>query len=160
MCSILPSPAWPHPVYLDSCTYHSRFLCNIVLYSIGVYFHHQTRPQLSVVSALAQLLHFFLELLVIAFHSFPNSILDTFQPGELIPRVISFCLFILFIGFSQQEWLNGFPFPPPLDHILSKLFTMIHPSWVALHSMAHRFSELYMPLCHDKAVNYEGVYDR
>ena len=35
-----------------------RFLCNIV-YSIGLYFHHQTHPQLSVDSALAQPLHSF-----------------------------------------------------------------------------------------------------
>ena len=34
-----------------------QFQCNIVLYSIGLYFHHQTHPQLGVVSTLAQLLH-------------------------------------------------------------------------------------------------------
>ena len=33
-----------------------------------------------------------------------------------------------------------------MDHILSELSTMTHPSWVALHSMAHSFIEL------DKAV--------
>ena len=56
-CSFLPSPVWPLPICLDSWTWHSRFLCNIVLYSIGLYFHHQTHPQLNVVSALAQSLH-------------------------------------------------------------------------------------------------------
>ena len=25
-----------------------------------------------------------------------------------------------------------------MDHFLSKLFTITHPSWVALHGMAHR----------------------
>ena len=34
-----------------------RFLCNIVLYSIGIYFLHQTHSQMSFVSALVQLLH-------------------------------------------------------------------------------------------------------
>ena len=33
-----------------------------------------------------------------------------------------------------------------MDHILSDLSTMTHPSWVALHGMAHSVTEL------DKAV--------
>ena len=37
----------------------------------------------------------------------------------------------------------------------SELFTMIHPSWVALH-MFHIFTELCKPLQHDKAVIYKG----
>ena len=48
--------------------------------------------------------------------------------------------------FSSQEYLNGFPFPSPVDHILSDLSTMTHLSWVTLHGMAHSFIEL------DKAV--------
>ena len=60
--------------------------------------------------------------------------------------VLSFCLFILFMGFSRQKHLSGLPFPSPVDHILSELFTMTHPTWVALHNMAHSFIEL------DKAV--------
>ena len=35
------------------------FLCNIALYSIGLYFHHQSHPQLGVVFALALSLHSF-----------------------------------------------------------------------------------------------------
>ena len=35
---------------------HLKFMCNIVLYCVGLYFHHQTHPQLSIVSALASLL--------------------------------------------------------------------------------------------------------
>ena len=60
--------------------------------------------------------------------------------------VISFCLFILFMGFSGHEYWSGLPFPSPVDHVLSELSTMTRPSWVALHSMAHSFIEL------DKAV--------
>ena len=60
--------------------------------------------------------------------------------------VLSFCLFILFMGFSWQEYWSGLPFPSPVDHILSELSTKTHPSWVALHGMAHSFFEL------DKAV--------
>ena len=60
--------------------------------------------------------------------------------------VLSFCLFILFTGFSRQEYRSGLPFPPPVEHILSELSTMTRLSWVALQSMAHSFIEL------DKAV--------
>ena len=60
--------------------------------------------------------------------------------------VLSFCLFILFMGFSRQEYWSGLPFPSPVDHILSELSTVTHLSWVALHGMFHSFIEL------DKAV--------
>ena len=43
--------------------------------------------------------------------------------------VLSFSLFILFMGFSRQEYWSGLPFPSPVDHILSDLSTMT--SWVA-----------------------------
>ena len=35
-----------------------------------------------------------------------------------------------------------------MDHILSELSTMNHPSWVALHSMAHSFIELDKTVIH------------
>ena len=44
---------------------------------------------------------------------------------------LSFCLFILFMGFSRQEYWSGLSFPSPVDHILSDLSTMTRPSWVA-----------------------------
>ena len=50
--------------------------------------------------------------------------------------VLSFCLFILFMGFSRQEHWSGLPFPSPVDHILSDLSTMTRLSWVAPHGMA------------------------
>ena len=45
--------------------------------------------------------------------------------------ILSFHLFILFMGFSRQEYWSGLPFPSPVDHILSDLSTMTCPSWVA-----------------------------
>ena len=57
--SLLPSPVWPFPIYLDSWTQHSRFLYNIALYSIRLYFDHQSHPQLGIVFALAPSLHSF-----------------------------------------------------------------------------------------------------
>ena len=71
-----------------------------------------------------------------------SNILGAYWPGEFIFSV----LFILFMGFSRQEYWSGSPFPSPVDHVLSELSTMCCPSWVALHGMAHNFIEL------DKAV--------
>ena len=34
------------------------------------------------------------------------------------------------------------------DHIFSELSSMTHPSWVALHSMAHSFTELDKAMVH------------
>ena len=60
--------------------------------------------------------------------------------------ILSFCLLILFMGFSRQEYWSGLPFYSPVDHVLLELSTITHLSWVALQGMAHRFLEL------DKAV--------
>ena len=75
---------------------------------------------------------------------------------------ISFCLFIQLMGFSLQEYWSGLPFLPPVDHVVSELSSMTHPSWVTLHGMAHSFIDydyslsLCKSLCHDKAVIHEG----
>ena len=51
--------------------------------------------------------------------------------GSFSFNILLFCLFILFIGFSRQEYWSGLPFLCPVDHILSDLSTMTCPSWVA-----------------------------
>ena len=79
---------------------------------------------------------FFLELFV---HWSPVAYWAPIDLGSF--SVLSFCLFILFMGFSRQEYWSGLPFLSPVDNILSELSTMIHPSWVALHGMAHSFTE-------------------
>ena len=48
--------------------------------------------------------------------------------------VLSFCLFILFMGFSRQEYWSGLPFPSPVDHVLSELSTVTCASLVALRA--------------------------
>ena len=80
--------------------------------------------------------------------------------GDHLLVLLSFCLFILFMGFSKQEYWSGLPFPPTVDHALPELFIMTHPSWVALHGMAHSFTELCEPLRHNKAAIHEGVLER
>ena len=60
-----------------------------------------------------------------------SSILGAYRPGEFIFQYSIFLPFILFMGFSRQEYWNGLLFPSPVDHILSDLSTMTHPFWVA-----------------------------
>ena len=72
--------------------------------------------------------------------------------------VISFCLFILFIWFSRQEYWSGLPFHSPVDHILLELSTMTHPSWVALHGMAHHFTGFHKPLCMTRQWAMKGTH--
>ena len=67
---------------------------------------------------------------------FSNESLGTTNLGSSSFSILSFCLFIPFMGFSRQEYWSGLPFPSPVDCILSDLSTMTRPSWVAPHSMA------------------------
>ena len=104
---------------------------------------------------------FFMELLAIALCSSPVAYWTPFDlgwggGGRTSSSVISFCLFKLFMVFSRQKYQKGWPFPPPVDHILSELSSMTCPSWVALQGLAHNFTELCKPLHYDKAVIHEG----
>ena len=97
-CSLLPSPVWPLLIYLDSWPSRSRILCNIVLYSTKLCFHHQSHAQLGIVFALALSLHSSWT----CCSTLLSSILGTYQLGSSSFSVISFCIFIL-MGFSRQE---------------------------------------------------------
>ena len=68
--------------------------------------------------------------------------------GSSTFSILSFCLFILFMRFSRQEYWSSLPFPSPVDLILSELSTMTCPSWVVLHGMAHSFTELDKDVVH------------
>ena len=70
---------------------------------------------------------FFLELFL---HWSPVAYWAPTDLGSTSFGVLSFCFFILFMGFSRQEYWSGLPFPSPVDHILSDLSTMTHLSWV------------------------------
>ena len=121
---------------------HSRFLCNIP----GSYVSDLT-PISSHIHNWA-LFSLWLCLFIVSgviSPLFSSSMLVTSQPGEFIFQ----CIFLLFHtvhGVLRQECWSGLPFPSPVDHVLSELSTMTHLSWVALHGMAHSFTEL------DKAV--------
>ena len=83
---------------------------------------------------------FFVELFL---HWSPEAYCAATDLGSSYFSVLSFCLFILFMGFSRQECWSGLPFPSPEDHVLSELSTMTRLSWVALHVTAHGFTELH-----------------
>ena len=85
---------------------------------------------------------FFLELFL---HWSPVAYWAPTDLGSSSFSILSFSLFILFMGFSRQEYWSGLPFLSPVDHILSDLSTMTRPSWVAPWAWLS-FSEL------DKAV--------
>ena len=121
-----------------------QVLCNIALYSIRPCFYHQSHPQLGIVFALAQLLHpsESISLLFSIVYWAPNAL------GSSSFRVLSFCLFILFMEFSRQEYGSGLPLPFPVDRDLSELYSMSHPFWVVLHIMAHSFIELDKTVIH------------
>ena len=86
---------------------------------------------------------FFLELFL---YSSPVAYWVPTELGSSSFSVISFCLFILFMGFLREEYWSGLPFPSPVDHVLSELSTVTLLSWVALHGMVLSFTGL------DKAV--------
>ena len=79
---------------------------------------------------------------------FSSGILDTYQPGGFIFQCHIFLPFHTVHGALKAKCWSGLPFPSPVDHVLSELSTMTHPSWVALHSMVHGFSELDKSVVH------------
>ena len=125
-----------------------RFLCNIVLHSIRLYFPQVSFPLWPT--------HFILSG---AIHNcpllFPSSILDTFQLGGAHLPVSMFCFsYCSLDSLCKHTELSS---PPPVDHVLSELFTMICPTWVTLHGLTHSFIKLRKALCYDKAVIHEGL---
>ena len=68
---------------------------------------------------------FFLELFL---HWSPVAYQEPTDLGSSSFSILLFCLFILFMGFSGQEYWSGFLFPSPVDHALSELSTMTPPS--------------------------------
>ena len=118
---------WPLPICLDSWTWHSRFLWNIALNSIGPCFYHQSHPQLGILFALAPSLH--------SFWSYFSTDLQE-NIVHLLTWGVSLSVSYHF-AFSYCSWgsqgknTEVVPFPSQVDHILSDLSTTTRPSWVA-----------------------------
>ena len=88
---------------------------------------------------------FFLELFL---HWSPVAYWAPTDLGSSSFSVLSFCLFLLFMGFSRQEFWSVLPFPTPVDHFLSELPTMTRLSWVVLHGIAYSFIGLGKAVVH------------
>ena len=109
---------------------HRTLLLSPVIYTTGYCFCFGSTPS------------FFLESFL---HWSPVAYWAPNDLGSSSFGILSFCLFLLSMGFSRQEFWSGLPFPSPVDHILSDLSTMTRLSWVALQAWLG-FTEL------DKAV--------
>ena len=115
-------------VHMQYCSLqHQTLLLSPVTSTTGYCFYFGSIPS------------FFLELFL---HWSPVAYWAPTDLGSSSFSFLSFCLFMLFMGFSRQKYWSGLPFPSPVDHILSELSTMTHLSWVALHGMVHSFIEL------------------
>ena len=114
-------------------------------YNIRLYFHHPFISTTGCCFLFDSVSSFFLELFL---HWSPVAYWAPTNLGSSSFRVISFRLFILFMGLSKKEYWSGLPFPSPVDHVFSELSTMTHLSWVALHGMAHSFNELDKAMVH------------
>ena len=132
----MPSPVWPLPIYLHGPnipnSYAILFFTALDFAFITSHIHN------GILFALAQPIHS-LELFL---HSSPVAYWAPTNLGSSSFCDISFWLFILFMGFSGQEYCSGLLFPSPVNHVLPELSTMTRPSWAALHGMAHSFIEL------------------
>ena len=104
---------------------------------------HRVRHDWSDLAAAAA--SFFLQLFL---HWSPLAYWVPTDLGSSSLGLLYFCLFILFMGLSRQEYWSGLPFPSPVDHILSEFSTMTYPSWVALYGRAHSFIELAKAVVH------------
>ena len=79
---------------------------------------------------------------------FSSSILGTYQPGEFIFQCPIFMPFHAVHGILKAGILKWLPLPSWVDHILSELSTMTHPSWVEPHNRSHSFIELSWAVVH------------
>ena len=97
----------PLPICLDSWTCHSRFLCNIALYSIGPCFYHQSYPRLGIVLLWR---HPFILSRVIS-PLISSSILGTYQPGEFLFQYPFILPFHTVHGVLKARILKWFAIP-------------------------------------------------
>ena len=121
----MPSPVWPIPICLMALKFQVPMQhCSL---------QHWTLLQSPVTSRTGCFCFGFISsfILELFLHWSPVAYWAPTDLGSSSFSVLSFWLFILFMGFSRQEYWSGFPIPSHVDHILSDLSTMTHPSWVA-----------------------------
>ena len=71
--------------------------------------------------------------------------------GSFSFSILSFCLFLLFMGFSRQEYWSGLPFPSPVD---LTGWVGVAPSLCPLSlSLSHTHTHTHTHVCHMGLVN-------
>ena len=108
---------------------------------------HQVSLSFTVSQSLLKLMSiesFFLELFL---HSSPVTYWTPTDLGGSSSSVISFCFFILFVGFLRQTYWSSLPFPSPGDYILSELSTMTFLSWPCTAWFIASLSWDWQPMC-------------
>ena len=112
------------------------------------FLQHQTLVPSPVTSTTGSCFHFgsiFLFILELFLHCSP---LAFWAPTFLgVHLSVSYLFAFSYMNGIQECWC-GFPFPSPVDHVLSELSTMTHLSWMALQSMARSFIELGKVVIH------------
>ena len=114
------------------------------------FLQHQTILSLTDISTAGCSFHFgsassfFLALFL---HSSSVAFCTSTDLGSSSFSVLYFCLFILFMEFSRQEYWSGLPFLSPVDHILSELSTIICLWWPYMARLIV-FNELVKTVIH------------
>ena len=82
------------------------------------------------------------------FSCLQSFILDTCWPGEFIFQCPIFLPFILFMGFSRQEYWSGLPFPSPVDQDDSEQWSIFIRilQWMHKNTIAYKRVEVFS--CH------------
>ena len=114
-----------------------QVLCNIALYSIGLYFHHQSHLQLGVVFALALSLLFGAISPLIS-----SSILGTYRPREFPFQYPTILPFHTIDGVLKARILKWFAIPFSSGPCFVRTLHHDLPISVAPHSMAYSFTEV------------------
>ena len=89
-----------------------------------------------------------------------SSILGTYQPGSSSFSILSFCLFILFMECSRQEYWRGLPFPSPVDHVFHCIYVphLFYPficQWTFSLFLSLGSASEYCSLCEPYSWSYK-----
>ena len=119
--SLSPSLVWPLPICLDSWTCHSRSYAILLFTALDL---------ASITSHIHNWVLFLLWLCLLILSGvisllISSSILGTYWLEKFIFQC-PFCLFILFMGFSGQDYWSGLQSPSPVDPILLE---PVHLGW-------------------------------
>ena len=109
------------------------FLCNIAVYSIRLYFHHNSHAQLGFLFCFVLFLLWLCLFILSAVISplISSSILGTCQPGEFIFQCPIFLPFHTVHDVLKARILKWFAIPFSSGPHSVRLSTMTCPSWVA-----------------------------